>query len=434
MKTHFLLSGIIIASLFSLSLNSCTNKIPKEGIVLIEKEGKHVLYIDGKETYIKGVGGMNRLDMASQNGANAFRTWGGNVESVRNILKTAAEYNMYVMQGIGLTKDSARYFDDKYKEQLRNEVRALADTFKDNPHLLVWGIGNEIELGNANIPEAWMFVEELAQIIRSIDSRHLISTVTSHNAKALDLIAKYAPSLDIIGINSYGSIGGVEQMVKNSEYNGPYLITEWGPTGFWETAKTSWNAPLEQTSEEKRIVYEDRYNQHIFGPGSCVGSFVFLWGQKEERTPTWFSMFVESNVPGLPLNGEKTPQVEAMERVWAREEPEQTAPVITGFKINEKKAIESITLSVNEPIKANVSVHDKNEDTLTYIWEILHEATVLGFGGSREPRPDRYGEVIISDTNQIELAIKEAGKYRVYIYVSDNTGFVATANIPVLVQ
>ena len=35
-----------------------------------------------------------------------------------------------------------------------------------------------------------------------IDSRHLTSTVISHNAKALDLIAEYAPDLDVVGINS----------------------------------------------------------------------------------------------------------------------------------------------------------------------------------------------------------------------------------------
>jgi len=212
------------------------------------------------------------------------------------------------------------------------------------------------------------------------------------------------------------------------------MITEWGPTGFWETSKTSWGAPLEQTSEEKRIVYEDRYNKNIAGPDACLGSFVFLWGQKEERTPTWFSMFVESNVEGLPLKGEKTPQVEAMQRVWTKAEPKQTAPVITSYTIEGKKAIESVTVPAGKSFTATVGVTDKNGDKLTYLWEILHEATVLGFGGSPEPRPARYGDVITSDKNNQSFTIADAGKYRVYIYVMDNTGFVSTANIPVLVE
>ena len=56
---------------------------------------------DGKETYIKGVGGTYRLDIAAQSGANAFRTWGGNVEEIKKNLALASEHNMYVMQGIG---------------------------------------------------------------------------------------------------------------------------------------------------------------------------------------------------------------------------------------------------------------------------------------------------------------------------------------------
>ena len=422
----------ILIALFS--VNAFAGNNDGGGIVIKEKDGGHQLYIDGTPTYIYGVGGMNRLDMAAQNGANAFRTWGGSVEQTKRILATAKEHNMYVMHGIGLTKDSASYFKEEYKERLRKEVKALAETFKDDPNLLVWGIGNEVDLGNANIPEAWQFINELAVIIKSIDKRHLVSTVISHDRKALDLIAEHSPALDLLGINSYGSIGGVEKMVNESKYNGAYMITEWGPTGFWETSKTSWGAPLEQTSEEKRIVYEDRYNKNIIGSKSCLGSFVFLWGQKEERTPTWFSMFVEDKVDGLPLKGEKTPQVEAMQRVWAGKEPAQTAPVISSYTIDGKKAIESVIVSAGQSFTATVGVHDKDGDKLTYVWEILHEATVLGFGGSHEPRPDRYGEVITTDANSQSFTIKDAGNYRVYIYVLDNTGFASTANIPVKIQ
>ena len=432
MKNVLKLMLVIVAAMCTLTVFCAEKK--ETGIFIKEKNGKYQLFIDGKQTYINGVGGMNRLDMAAANGANAFRTWGGSVEQTKRILATAKEHNMYVMQGIGLTKDSARYFDDRYKNRLRSEVKALAETFKDDQHLLVWGIGNEVDLGNANIPEAWIFINELAEIIRSIDTRHLVSTIISHDRKALDLIAEHAPSLDLVGINSYGSIGGVERMVKDSKYNGAYMITEWGPTGFWETTRTSWRAPLEQSSEEKRIVYENRYNKNILGADACLGSFVFLWGQKEERTPTWFSMFVESNVDGLPLKGEKTPQVEAMQRVWTGKEPEQTAPVISNFTIDGKKAIESVTVSADQSFTATVDVSDKNGDTLTYVWEILHEATVLGFGGSHEPRPDRYGVVSTTNVNTQSLSISEAGKYRVYIYVLDNTGFASTANIPVLVE
>lgn len=409
---------------------SCSQ--PADGVKIVNQNGKYELQIDGTPVYIKGVGGTNSVDLAAENGANAFRTWGGSVEAIRKDLALARANNMYVMQGIGLSQDSAKYYDDAYKNKVREEVRVLAETFKDDPNIFAWGIGNEIDLYNANIGAAWSFVDELSQLIKSIDKRHLTLTVISHDAAALDSIALYAPSLDFVGINSYGPIGEVGDMVDKSAYKGAFMITEWGPTGWWETTNTEWGAPIEQTSEEKRIVYEDRYNKNILNNKRCMGSFVFLWGQKEERTPTWFSMFVEKNVDGLPLNGEKTPMVEAMERVWTGKEPLQTAPVVKQLSINGSTF--NVYVAPNKPVEAEVIVQDRENDKLTYVWELLKEATVTATGGAFEPRPDRVGEVVTTDVNTYTTKIKEPGNYRLYVYILDNTGFVSTANIPFQVK
>ena len=140
------------------------------------------MYIDGRPMYINGVGGTNRLDVASANGANAFRTWGGSVESIQKDLELARANHMYVMQGIGLPKDSAQYRDEAFRKAKLEEVQLLAQTFKNDTSIFAWGIGNEIELDNAaNTPTAWQFVNLLAQEIKKIDPRHLVSTVISHN-------------------------------------------------------------------------------------------------------------------------------------------------------------------------------------------------------------------------------------------------------------
>ena len=423
MEIDKLLGGLVIGTmLFSCSAPS--------GIEIKESEGAFKLYVDGVETYIKGVGGTYRLDVASQSGANAFRTWGGDVESIKKDVALATQNNMYIMQGIAMTNDSASYYDEEYKNKVREEVKLLAETFKNEKAILSWGIGNEIELGNANIGVAWKFVEELAQLIKSIDMRHLVSTVISYNPSALDSIAKYAPSLDYVGINVYGPMDKVKSVVDKSLYKGPIMITEWGPTGWWETATTEWKAPIEQTSEEKRLVYEERYTEYIQKNPRCLGSFVFLWGQKEERTPTWFSMFVEDSVDKLPLKGEKTPMVEAMQRVWTGKELTETAPVVKRMTINEETALDNVQVKAGSLFKANVQAVDKENERLTYVWEVLKEATVLGFGGSYEPRPERVGDVLVTDANTYEGMINEAGAYRLYVYILDNTGFVSTVNIP----
>lgn len=422
----FVLFGILF---FSCLFFSCSSSF-EEGIKIKKTGDGYKLTIDGRDIYIKGVGGTYRLDIATLSGANAFRTWEGNAEMIKKNLVLAAENNMYVMQGIDMTKDSIRYYDEEYKNKMREEVRLLAETFKNDTNLLAWGIGNEIELGNANIGAAWSFVEELARLIKLIDKRHLVSTVISYNPLALDSIAKYAPSLDYVGINVYGPMDKVQHTIEQSNYKGPFMITEWGPTGWWETSKTDWGAPIEQTGEEKRQVYEERYTRYISANPRCLGSFVFLWGQKEERTPTWFSMFVEDDVEQLPLHGEKTSMVEAMQRVWTDQKLTETAPVINGMTIDGKQAMDNIRVKAGTPLKACVTVTDKENDRLTYVWEILKEATVLGFGGAYEPRPDRVGDVATSEDNVYETTIDEFGEYRLYVYVLDNKGFVSTVNVP----
>ena len=422
---------IVFAIASAAILFSACTKVPKEGVVILPTdEGGYSLYIDGQKTEIYGIGGSNRLSDASENGANSFRSWGGSVERIKKDIEKAAANNMYIMQGIGLSHKHSDYLDEEYKNRLREEVRTLAENFKDDRNILIWGIGNEIQLDGANGEAEWTFVNELSELIKSIDKRHLTSSVISHDAAALDSIAKYAPSLDLVGINSYGNIAQLAEMVDNADYKGPYLVTEWGPTGWWECARTEWGAPIEQTSEEKRQVYEKRYTQDIMKSNRCLGSYGFLWGQKEERTPTWFCMFVENNVEGLPLKGEKTPMVEAMQRVWTGREPEQTAPVVSGMTVNGKPALESPRVAKGQKFESRIQVSDKEGDTLSYVWELLWEATITAHGGAYEPRPERVGECVTTSEPELELTLDEAGNYRLYCYVLDGTGYVSTANVP----
>lgn len=391
------------------------------------------LLIDGQPTYIKGVGGTNKMDVAKAAGANACRTWSGNVAGVQRTLEQARANGMYIMQGIGLTKDPKMYQNEEYKNRLRKEVRELAEAFKEDKNIIMWGIGNEIELNDDTPGVAWEFVNELSEIIKSIDKRHATSTVITYNQKSLNQVAKYCPSLDFVGINCYGGIQSLRNMVEKSDWKGPYLVTEWGPTGWWECKKTAWGAPIEQSSEEKRLCYEERYNIIQSDP-ACVGSFVFLWGQKEERTPTWFCMFTESNVEGLPLKGEKAATVEGMERVWTGKEPSQTAPLISSMTAGGKSVLQDPTFTAGKKIKVKAAVKDRENKKLTYVWEVLKEATITATGGAYEPRPDRVGEVVTTTKPTLNLIIDEPGAYRVYLYALDGTGYASATNLPILVK
>ena len=93
---------VIIIACVSACVVSCA---PQQGAVIRKKSNGFELRVDGEVSYIKGVGGTNRLDVASASGANACRTWGGDVKSVRRTSELAAKNGMRVMQGIWLPKE-----------------------------------------------------------------------------------------------------------------------------------------------------------------------------------------------------------------------------------------------------------------------------------------------------------------------------------------
>jgi hypothetical protein len=75
--------SILMAVLMSLFVTGCysspqtpLDEVKQEGASIVKNEkGGFDLYVNGEQTYIKGVGGTNKVDLAAHNGANAFRTW-----------------------------------------------------------------------------------------------------------------------------------------------------------------------------------------------------------------------------------------------------------------------------------------------------------------------------------------------------------------------
>lgn len=160
----------------------------------------------------------------------------------------------------------------------------------------------------------------------------------------------------------------------------------------------------------------------------CLGSYVFLWGQKQERTPTWYGLFTE--------NGEETEVVDVMQYVWTGKWPANRAPHLETMQIEGKSVLDNIYLLANQTYTAHAKVTDPDKDTLTYLWELLPESTDLKEGGDRENRPEAL-EGLLENKNKGQLRLqapKVGGAYRLFVYVSDGKNKVATANIPFYVK
>ncbi len=387
------------------------------------------LYRHGMPYYIKGIGGARFLQEARLAGANSIRTWSAN--NIGEILDRSQKNDMTVLLGIWLSHRASDYFDESYKNNIIFRVRKLLNQYRDHAALLMWALGNEVNLHGDDPPEAWQFINTLTKIIKSVDFNHPVISVISFRPETLDKIALNAPDLDAVGINAYGTLPQVRRAVDESQYDGPYLITEWGVTGHWEVERTRWGRPIEPTSGRKQMLYHQFYLEDILqNKDKCLGSYVFLWGQKQERTPTWYSMFIK-HIPGTELKDLTCASVDVMGYNWSGRWPTNLAPEVTHMTLNGNTAYDNVNLSAGENIQVAVSASDSDGEQLQYIWEILEEPIKLGEGGSYEPRPATVGKVVQAEMPEIQIqAPKVSGNYRLFVYVVDEQGRVGTANIP----
>src|SRR5688572_31455207 len=107
--------------------------------------------------------------------------------------------------------------------------------------------------------------------------------------------------------------------------------------------------PIEETSSEKAAVYKSRYEYSVErDKEKCLGSYVFLWGQKQERTPTWYGLFTEA--------GEESEVIDVMQYLWTGKWPKNRAPHLEFMQIDGKKAIDNIYLTpdTNYPVQVLV--------------------------------------------------------------------------------
>jgi hypothetical protein len=396
--------------------------------VQVKKTAEGFTLIRGAKPYfVKGAGGTAKMHRLKESGGNSIRTWG--TGGADKILKEAGQLGFTVTMGLDVARERHGFnYDDpaavkKQLDHLREEVRK----YKDYPALLAWGIGNELNLDYKN-PKVWDAVNDIAKMIHEVDPNHPATTMLAGiNQQEITYIQARSTALDFISVQVYGGLAQVPAQLARTGWKGAYLVTEWGPTGHWECPKTPWNAPIEETSSQKAAVYKSRYEASIVKDKNCLGSYVFLWGQKQERTPTWYGLFTEA--------GEESEVVDVMQMEWTGKWPKNRAPHVSSLLLSGKAATDSVYLDAGKEYQSVVAVTDPNGDHLTTRWELLPEATDLGQGGDRESRPQPITGLIKGNVKTATLtAPTKSGAYRLFVYVSDGKNKVATANLPFYVK
>jgi len=398
----------------------------------MNEAGYHRLFVNRQEFFVKGAGlEFGNIEALAASGGNSFRTWRtrNDNEDALDVLDRAYANGLMVLMGLDVARER-HGFDYNDSVQVKKQFDYLlgeVERLKDHPALLAWAIGNELNLEASNL-KVYDAVEELSLRIHEVDPNHpTTTTMAGIGKREVDYIKEHCTDIDFLSIQMYGDIVNLQQRIKDAGWEGPYMVTEWGATGHWEVAYTEWGAPIEQTSSEKATAFMERYKLAIEAdPVNCMGSYVFLWAQKQERTPTWYGMFLE--------NGNSTETVDAMQYIWTGAWPVNRCPTLESFTLDEKTAYDNIRLKAGEKYRAVALVKDYENDPLTYRWEILPESTDLGMGGDYESRPQTLLSMEV-DQAEIEVEAPEyPGAYRLFVYGTDPNSRSATANIPFYVM
>lgn len=439
MKIYLKYSTILyfIFSLSSVYINAQdiqTHKHKPSHVEIKSVDGKFNFYVNGELFKLKGAGGSSHLAELHHAGGNSIRTWGAS----QNVLDSAQKYNIMVAMGLSMEQElhGFNYDDaDAVENQYKRNIKAI-EQFKNHPNLLCWVVGNELNLsppgkGSPVNPKVYDAVKNIIDYIHTYDPHHpattaLAGVIEPHVKVALERI----PNLDFISLQVYGELAEMSELVKQAKIAIPFAITEYGPVGHWQMPKTEWGREIEETSAQKASGLFKRIQEGIVNDptGLCLGGYAFLWGQKQERTPTWYSLFLNT--------GELTANIDELTRYWTGYYPENLTPIVDELTINNKTASDNVYLKAGTRYTAKVKVSDPNGDKLTYRWEIMKEVVHRSQGGAREIVPDVVNVKVFSEKEGIFVftAPKEKGEYRLYSYVFDGKNKVGTANIPFMVN
>lgn len=426
---------LLLALLFGCSLNGNNNDSQGPAQVELKKDGnKYQLYVNNTPFYIRGAGlEGGDIEKLARYGGNAMRTWrtDNRFRTGQEILDEAHQQGIMVCMGLEIARErhGFDYNDTAAVREQFEYARKEVLKYKDHPALLAWGIGNELNLHYKN-PKVWDAVNEISEMIHKLDPNHPTTTMLAGAHKSVvEVVMERCPSLDFLSFQLYGDIVVLPEYLEENGYTGAFVVSEWGATGHWEVAKTNWGRPIEQNSHEKAMAYKHRYEEVIASfEDQCIGSFVFLWGQKQERTPTWYGMFFES--------GESSESTDVMQYVWTGEWPENRSPALKKFSLDGKSAYDNVSLFPGNKYTAAVDVIDHENDKLKYCWEILPEVpeNMQSDGGDFEQRQPTVMKIETEDPNITFNAPDSPGEYRLFVYAFDGHNNGATANIPFIIN
>ena len=401
--------------------------IRPSGKVYISREnGKYTLYRNSIPFLVKGGAGYTHMSTLQAIGGNTIRTW--DTANLKAILDEAAANNLAVIAGFYVPE--TKYLDHFYRDEQKvaaqyNAFRDIVQRYRSHPALLMWCLGNEVDFPyRPRYNRFYTAYNRLVDMIHTEDPDHPVTTaMVNYQFRNIMNIRLKIPGLDLLSFNTFGDLKKLEDQLSSNEWlwDGPFLITEWGIYSPQESHTTAWSAPIEATSTEKATYYHEFYTKYLpVKNPRFLGALTFYWGYKTEVTPTWYSI--------IDQNGAKTAMVQEMESCWTNRQPQHPAPAVERLLINGKKPVDNIFLRPDTMQTAELKFAMRDTSHLRIVWEITDEDFDPGYTTTVH-----VYNAGIAPLNSARITFRspaKEGPYRLYSWVYDKYGNIATANTP----
>ncbi|MFI6347165.1 discoidin domain-containing protein [Streptomyces sp. NPDC050560] len=377
-------------------------------------QGNWQLTVNGSPYQVKGltwgpaVGDAEKYmpDLQSM-GVNTVRTWGTDATS-KPLFDSAAAHGIKVIAGFWLQPGGGPgsggcvdYVNDAaYKNEMLEEFPKWVDTYKDNPGVLMWNVGNESVLGLQNCysgdqleqeRDAYTtFVNDVAKKIHSVDPNHPVTSTDAWTG-AWPYFKKNAPDLDLYAVNAYNAVCGIRADWEAGGYTKPYIVTETGPAGEWEVENDANGVPDEPSDTAKADGYTKAWDCITGHQGVALGATMFHYGIEDDFGGIWFNL-----LPG----GQKRLSYYAVKKAYGGDSSgDNTPPVISGLTLDG----DASAVPAGGDLTLNAPATDPDGDAITYEAfassnyidqdKALHPLTTTDLGGGRlrVTAPDKPG-------------------------------------------
>jgi cellulose synthase (UDP-forming) len=407
--------------------------------------GNFNLVVNGAPYYIRGVAYNTAHDWRDGNmpltrrqvikdfenikdmGANTIRRYGIGIYD-RNVLNIAEEFNLKVLFGFWFDPKVDFYNDSARVAEYIKEVEEKVLAYKDHSSIIAWSLGNESWglLKHAfakpyltKVRGAYIqLIEHLAQRIHQLDPSRPVFSCMEHEEYQLagELVAfrDGAPSVDVIGVNSYykEQITKLNHIAYQFDSLRPYLVSEFGPIGYWDPKynRTNGRSIVEQTDSEKAEWYKEQWTNYVNGyKGYNIGGFAYCWHDRMEGSYTWFGL--------TDFKGRPKPAYYALRELWANkkvDDPQQFS--IQGPTNFSPGTVCTFSAISNTAVNKNVS----------YEWRLLKDEYL-----------DAVNTIEVqTDPSCVSVVIpKETSNYRLYVFITDmGDKRVTTASYPIKIS